>query len=73
MKGWWIAAILLLGLVLTGAVACNPFGSSGGKANQQLDKVMRGDLTVTVNGIGNIDIPEERELSTPDKRRSRIW
>ena len=63
MKGWKILAVLLLCLVLASAVACNPFGGSGEEANQQLVKVMRGDLAVTVNGIGNIAISEERMLS----------
>ncbi len=62
MNGWRIVTVLLLCLVLVGTVACNPFGNSK-EANQQLVEVMRGDLTVTVNSIGNIVIPEERMLS----------
>ena len=54
---------LILGLVLAGTTACNPFGGSEAESNQQLVEVMRGDLTVTVNGIGNIAISEERMLS----------
>ncbi|MFC1917035.1 efflux RND transporter periplasmic adaptor subunit [Chloroflexota bacterium] len=63
MKGWKIFVVLLLCLVLVSTVACNPFGKNGEEDNQQLPKVMRGDLTITVNGIGNIAISEERMLS----------
>ena len=63
MKNWLIISVLLLCLVLVGTAACNPFGGSGEETNQQLVEVTRGDLTITVNGIGNIAISEERMLS----------
>ena len=63
MKGWQIVTILLLSMVLAGTTACNPFGGGEEKAGQQLVEVKRGDLTITVNGIGNIVIGEERMLS----------
>ena len=63
MKGYQIVTVLLLCLILIGSVSCNPFGGSEEEANQQLVEVMRGNLAVTVNGIGNIAISEERMLS----------
>ena len=62
MKGWKIVIVSLLCLVLVSTAACNPFGG-GGEAAQQLTEVIRGDLAITVNGIGNIAISEERMLS----------
>ena len=63
MKNWQTTTVLLLCLVLASTTACNPFGGGGEEANQQLVEVSRGDLTVTINGIGNIIIAEERMLS----------
>ncbi len=62
MKNWRAMIVLLLCLVLVSTAACNPFGG-GGEAAQQLAEVIRGDLTITVNGIGNIVISEDRMLS----------
>ena len=39
----------------------NP-GFNNEEANQHIAEVMRGDLTITVNGIGNIAISQERML-----------
>ena len=58
MKKLYVVAIFLLILVLIGTTACNP----GKEANQRLAEVVRGDLTTTVNGIGNITISQERML-----------
>jgi len=63
MKNCRTIIVLLLCLILIGSVSCNPFGGSEAESNQQLVEVTRGDLTVTVNGIGNIAIAEERTLS----------
>ena len=64
MKGRQIVAIfLMLCLVFVSVTACNPFGGSETESNQQVIEVTRGDLAVTVNGIGNIAIAEERHLS----------
>ncbi len=64
MKGRQVVAILLmLCLIFVSVTACNPFGGGEAESNQQVIEVTRGDLTVTVNGIGNIAIAEERQLS----------
>ena len=63
MKNWRkITVLLLLSLVLTGIAACN---ASGGEeaAAQQLVQVVRGDLTVLVDGTGNIEASREVKLS----------
>jgi len=61
MKNWRIITVLLLSLVLAGTAACNPSG--GGETDQQLVKVVRGDLTVLINGSGNIEASQEARLS----------
>jgi len=74
MKNWQTTTVLLLCLVLASTTACNPFGGGEEEANQQLVEVTRGDLTVTVNGIGNIVIPEERMLSFgSDDKVERVY
>jgi multidrug efflux pump subunit AcrA (membrane-fusion protein) len=72
MKRWTVAAVLLVLLVSVGTVACNPSGggaekdgpSGGGaeKDGQQVEAKL-GDLAITVNGSGNIEISEERQLT----------
>jgi len=64
MKDWRIITVLLLCLVLASSTACNPFGgSSKEKANQQLVEVVRGDLTISVSGAGNIAVANEARLT----------
>ncbi|MBU2534821.1 MAG: efflux RND transporter periplasmic adaptor subunit [Chloroflexi bacterium] len=64
MKGRQIVAVLsMLCLIFVSVTACNPFGGSEAESNQQVIEVTRGDLAVTINGIGNIAIAEERQLS----------
>ena len=64
MKSWRIVAVLLLILVLAGSMACRPFGGGEGEeVAQQPDRVVRGDLVVSVSGAGNIDVSNEAELT----------
>ncbi len=63
MKNWPIAAVILLCLALVIVTACNPLGSNAGKVVEQLVKVVKGDLTVTVSGSGNIEVANEAKLS----------
>ncbi len=68
MKSWRIITALLLCLVLAGSMACNPFGGDGKQeASWEQVKVVRGDLTVSVSGAGNIDVSNEVNL-TVDSR-----
>lgn len=64
MRRWRIIIALLLIPVLAGTTACNPFGG-GDKEEviQQLVKVVRGDLAVSVSGSGNIEASREARLS----------
>lgn len=61
MKNWRTITVLLLCLILASATACSPSG--GGDAEQQLVKVIRGDLAVSVSGTGNIEAAREVKLS----------
>jgi len=63
VKSWRIAAVLLLCLVLVGSAACNPFGGDEEEVSQQLVEVVRGDLTVSVSGSGNIEVSDEVRLA----------
>lgn len=64
MKDWRIITVLLLCLVLASSTACNPFGGgSKEEASQQLDEVVRGDLTISVSGTGNIAVANEARLT----------
>jgi len=64
VKSWRIVAVLLLILVLAGSMACRPFGGGEGEeVAQQPDRVVRGDLVVSVSGAGNIDVSNEAELT----------
>ncbi len=62
MKKWRIIPVLLLCIVLAGSVSCNPFGG-GEKTSENLVEVVRGDLTVTVSGSGNIEVSKDVELA----------
>ncbi len=48
--------LVLLCLVLTVSISCSPLGQTQQRV-QQLVKVARGDLTLTVSGSGNIEVP----------------
>jgi len=63
MKKWQIAAVLVLLLALmVGAVSCQRGGEEE-EISRELVEVSRGDLTVTINGNGNIEIANEAKLS----------
>jgi len=63
MRRWRIIGILLLCLVLAGTTACNSLGGGEEDTSQQLVEVVRGDLTVTVSGSGNIEVSNEMKLA----------
>jgi len=65
VKSRRIIPILLFGLVLVliSSVSCNAFGGQNEGITQQLVRVTRGDLTVTVNGSGHIEVPNEMKLA----------
>jgi len=68
VKSWRIVVILLLCLVLAGSMACNVFGGDGKQeASWEQVKVVRGDLTVSVSGAGNIDVSDEVNLTFDNK------
>jgi HlyD family secretion protein len=60
MKTWRILPILLLCLVLAGTAAC---GGKQPEAEWQPIEVVRGDLTVSVSGSGNIGVSHEASLA----------
>jgi len=51
---------LLLSVMLAGAAACN-VGQTG--TTQELVKVTRGDLALTVSGSGSIEVPNDQKLA----------
>ncbi len=57
-----MAISLLLLLMLAGNTSCNPFRGEE-EVSQQLTKVVRGDLAITVSGSGNIEISHETKLA----------
>jgi len=61
MKKWRTIGILLTCLILAGVTACSPQGD--GEEIQQLVEVVRGDLTVSVSGSGNIEASRDARLS----------
>jgi len=63
VKSWRIMTIFLLCLGLASVTACNPFGGSEQEATEQLAEVVRGDLTVTVSGSGNLEVSNEAMLA----------
>ncbi len=63
MRRWRTMVVLLLCLALAGSIACNPFAGDEEETTLQLVEVVRGDLTVSVSGSGNIDISNEAELT----------
>ena len=62
MRRWSIVGVLLMCLTLASATACNPF-AGGEEVTERLVEVVRGDLTVTVSGSGNIEISNELKLT----------
>ena len=61
---------IILGLMLTiaflallGIAACDPLGGGKREIRQQLVKVERGDLAVTVTGSGKIEASHETRLT----------
>jgi len=63
VKSWRIMTIFLLCLGLASVTACNPLGGSEQEATEQLAEVVRGDLTVTVSGSGNLEVSNEAMLA----------
>ncbi|MDP6448635.1 MAG: efflux RND transporter periplasmic adaptor subunit [Dehalococcoidales bacterium] len=61
MKKWKIASGILTGLILIGLIACNPLGEA--EEVEELVKVVKGDLTVSISGSGNIKAVSEAELT----------
>lgn len=60
MKNWGIVAVLLVGLMLVSLSAC---GGNADESQYRLVEVVRGDLTVTVSGSGNIEVSNEAYLA----------
>ncbi len=59
-----IIALLLLSLVLVGGtIGCNPFAGGGDEAAEQLAEVERGDVRISVDGSGNIQLANDVKLS----------
>ena len=56
-----IGILLLLCLALVGSVACT--GDGEAEDTQRLVEVVRGDLTFTVSGSGNIKVTTEARLA----------
>ena len=74
MKSWRMVSMLLLSLVLVSSAACNPFGGDKEETSQQLAEVMRGDLTVSISGSGNIQPTNEARLTFgTDGRVDKIY
>jgi RND family efflux transporter MFP subunit len=61
-KLWSVIAASVLVLALVGVTACPSSGNSG-SAEVELVKVVRGDLTVTVSGSGNISVSKDASLA----------
>ncbi|MFC1984933.1 biotin/lipoyl-binding protein, partial [Chloroflexota bacterium] len=62
MKKWRIITALVLCLVLVGSISCNQLGGEEEVTNQSVE-VVRGDLTVTVSGSGQIEVSNDVELA----------
>ena len=63
MRRWRTIGILGLILALAGTTACNPFGGDEDEVSQQLVEVVRGDLTISVSGNGNMEVATEADLT----------
>jgi HlyD family secretion protein len=61
MKRWAIISILLVSLTMVAANACS--GGDAAETTQQLAKVERGDLALTVTGDGSIKASRDARLS----------
>ncbi|MDD5126713.1 MAG: efflux RND transporter periplasmic adaptor subunit [Dehalococcoidales bacterium] len=63
MKIWkTIGVLVIIGALLAGAVACNPFGGTPA-AQQQTAEVTRGNLTISVSGDGTIEASRTIKLT----------
>ncbi|MFH1002805.1 MAG: efflux RND transporter periplasmic adaptor subunit [Chloroflexota bacterium] len=62
MKFWQTVFLILPGLILVAAAACNPLGGQPSVTTQPV-KVTRGDLDVTVSGSGSVEVADEAKLS----------
>ncbi len=63
MKNWRVIAILLLCLVLGGVIVWRLFVDNEQEVGPQLFEIVRGDLTISVSGSGNIEISNEASLA----------
>jgi len=54
---------MLLCFLLVGSIACNPLGGSESEVTERQVEVVRGDLTVTVSGSGNVEVADEAKLA----------
>lgn len=63
MKNWQIVVLLMLCLVIPSITACKSSGSNGVTSAQQLVKVVRGNLAVTVSGSGKIAVSQDQKLT----------
>ena len=62
MRIWRIVPALLLCLVLVGLTACNFLGGNDQEeVSQQLVDVVRGDVTVSINGSGTIEVANDND------------
>ncbi|MEE8413308.1 MAG: efflux RND transporter periplasmic adaptor subunit [Dehalococcoidales bacterium] len=62
MKNRLIITGLILSLVLVGATGCNPFGGEA-EDTGKMATVVRGDLTITVSGSGNLEVADDVKLA----------
>ena len=63
MRRWRTITALLLILVLASVTACNPFGGDKDEVIQNPVDVVRGDLTLSVSGSGNLEVANEVKLA----------
>jgi HlyD family secretion protein len=63
MRRWGTIGIILLGLVLAGTTACEPLGGEEEEISQGIVEVVRGDLSISISGSGNIEASSEAKLS----------
>ncbi len=63
MKAWRLVGFLFLCFTVVGTLSCDALGGKTAGTTQQLVKVTRGNLTVTVSGSGNLEAINSRRLS----------